>query len=98
MREQLGRQLKEVTAAELEKSIGHLLALGYFDNPASVEAQSYVLDHLHEKMRELYFATEVLGTALREAPHGWTDEQLVCVQTGFDMALMVIQEVIDQPG
>ncbi len=96
MNEQLGEAVHKITDFQVTAAIGRLADRAYFGNPATIEAQGYFLDDIRWRMPALWSGDDILGELLRREQRGYTPQQIGMVKTGYDMALMIINELITQ--
>lgn len=80
---------KEEAAAAVRRAAGD----GLFRFPISIEAQGRVLDEVNQELHGLAIASDEFMDVIRN-DQGWTPEQAQLLGTGFDMALIVLHELV----
>jgi len=87
---------RRVNYEEVDATLNRLFEQHTFDFPISIEAQSQFIDVVSQEFRALSGARAKLMEKLKDEDHGWNEDQIRLLGTGFEMALIVIHGLITE--
>ena len=94
MSENLEQGIVAVDKQEAAAAVRRAANEGMFRFPLSPEAQGRILDDVHLELPALSKASDTFIEIMRDGAQGWDEDQVQLLGTGFEMALIVIHELV----